>query len=63
MRQSLTGLYNRSLMGGVCLSEVGNCFKGHFLLSDPPVHRTRQECLEGLSWIPWRSVTGLMLSH
>lgn len=55
----------QSLVEGRCvfIRQVRNCFKEHFLLSDPSGHRNRQECLEGLSWIPWRAVPGLMLSH
>lgn len=58
MRQSLPGLYNCLLMGDVSLSEAGNCFKEHFLLSDPSVHRNRQECLEGCLRFPGEQLLG-----
>lgn len=53
-------------MGDVSLSEVGNCFKEHFLLSDPSVHRNRQECLEGCLGFPgeqlWANAESLVVA-
>lgn len=53
-----------SLVDGRCIFIKGReSFKEYFLLSAPSMRRNGQECLEGLSRIPWRAVTGLTLSH